>query len=395
MLIDRRQALWTVAIASLLPTKVLAIPGAPRGPLLPNPTFPASPDTTPLRVKTGLRPFRAGTYKLEPEQVGMKYVVHNYGHGGAGITMSWGCAEEVASLVRANDANVPNKDVAILGGGVMGMTAAAVLQEKGYKTTIYATDFTPHTTSDVAGGQWAPSVVEHADRPRHMRILNTSFGRHVANGTRYGVSRRDNYTHNRSSELDDAAEASGLARERVELLPFRQIFSGGYKYPTLLVEPPIFLAALRADIQRRGGRDTFVKKTFRNPQDVEELRQPTVVNCLGLGSKTVWPDPALSGRKGVLAMLDAQPELQYLYSGIGYMFPRQDHVVIGGSLEWEDRIDTSLSDLDKARLIVKVVRAVFQGAIPIPDWLSGGSRVLGADMIRSTDRYGGPPPQNP
>ncbi len=55
----------------------------------------AEPDTNdPLRV--GLRPFRASGARVEA-QPGSR-IVHNYGHGGAGITLSWGCAEEVADI---------------------------------------------------------------------------------------------------------------------------------------------------------------------------------------------------------------------------------------------------------------------------------------------------------
>jgi len=46
----------------------------------------------------GLRPSRSEV-RLEVEYIGEKKVVHNYGHGGAGVTLSWGCAEEVANLV--------------------------------------------------------------------------------------------------------------------------------------------------------------------------------------------------------------------------------------------------------------------------------------------------------
>jgi D-amino-acid oxidase len=46
----------------------------------------------------GLRPVRPEV-RLETERIGGATVVHNYGHGGAGFTLSWGCAEEVVKLI--------------------------------------------------------------------------------------------------------------------------------------------------------------------------------------------------------------------------------------------------------------------------------------------------------
>jgi len=48
-------------------------------------------------VKVGLRPFRRSGVRLEADG----RVIHNYGHGGSGFTVSWGCAEEVAALIGA------------------------------------------------------------------------------------------------------------------------------------------------------------------------------------------------------------------------------------------------------------------------------------------------------
>ena len=51
-------------------------------------------------IAVGLRPVRP-TVRLEPEPRPAGLVVHNYGHGGAGVTLSWGCAEAAAELVRS------------------------------------------------------------------------------------------------------------------------------------------------------------------------------------------------------------------------------------------------------------------------------------------------------
>ena len=53
-----------------------------------------------LEHRVGLRPARSRV-RLEAERSGGVTVVHNYGHGGAGVTLSWGCAEDAAELVLA------------------------------------------------------------------------------------------------------------------------------------------------------------------------------------------------------------------------------------------------------------------------------------------------------
>lgn len=52
-----------------------------------------------LRERVGLRPFRKSGVRLEAEKLGdRRTVIHNYGHGGSGFTLSWGCASEAFSL---------------------------------------------------------------------------------------------------------------------------------------------------------------------------------------------------------------------------------------------------------------------------------------------------------
>jgi D-amino-acid oxidase len=61
--------------------------------------FPQLRGAQVLATRVGLRPYRS-TVRLECEQRSDgRRLIHNYGHGGSGYTLAWGCAEDVALLL--------------------------------------------------------------------------------------------------------------------------------------------------------------------------------------------------------------------------------------------------------------------------------------------------------
>ena len=67
-----------------------------------------------IRSIVGLRPFRPSGFRVESEKFDDKVVVHNYGHGGGGITLSWGSS----ALAVRETLSMEQRDVAVVGGGV-------------------------------------------------------------------------------------------------------------------------------------------------------------------------------------------------------------------------------------------------------------------------------------
>jgi D-amino-acid oxidase len=59
---------------------------------------PALSAVRPTAHRWGLRPVRPRV-RLDAEESGGTLIVHNYGHGGAGVTLSWGCADDVLEIV--------------------------------------------------------------------------------------------------------------------------------------------------------------------------------------------------------------------------------------------------------------------------------------------------------
>ncbi|HWC55369.1 MAG TPA: FAD-dependent oxidoreductase, partial [Sphingomicrobium sp.] len=143
-----------------------------------------------IRTVAGLRPYRRPGFVVRREQLGEKALVHNYGHGGGGITLSWGSSKLATELGLQGHSG----PVAVMGSGVMGLSTARLVQEAGFPVTIYAAALPPDTTSNIAGGQFHPYAVFHEGQvtPEFMaqftRALDYSWRRfQIMIGDDYGI----------------------------------------------------------------------------------------------------------------------------------------------------------------------------------------------------------------
>lgn len=306
------------------------------------PQVHVSPDRV-IRVVTGLRPYRPGGFVVRAEKLGEKLLVHNYGHGGCGVTLSWGTSQLAADEVTA----AAPKACAVLGCGAVGLATARLLQNRGVAVTIYARALPPDTTSNVAGAIWFPVTIYDGHDPaattpafreqftRACRLSQRRFQDMV--GDHYGV--RWLQTRFLYAEKPTPPSFPGGS----DLYPAQRSEHGSIlnhpyaeSFYTMLIEPNVYLDALLRDFELAGGK--VVVRAFASPEEVARLPEPAIVNCTGLGAGALFGDREIRPVKGQLVVLLPQSEIDYAYvvmdrNNLLYMFPRKDGILLGGTEE--------------------------------------------------------------
>jgi glycine/D-amino acid oxidase-like deaminating enzyme len=294
------------------------------------------------RTTVGLRPYRAGGFVLRAEGHDGKTIVHDFGHGGGGMSLSWGTALLALELATATE----KRHAAVIGCGVIGLSTARVLQDAGFEVTIYARAIPPDTTSNMSGAQWTPTSVFNDDRvdgpfrATFARAARLAYLRYqTLLGDDYGIRWIENYDC-----YDDADNPfpGGAATALIPDLypevqtygPGEHPFPTGYarRFLTMLIEPNRYLRALLRDYALRGGR--IVVREFGSASDLLTVDEPLIMNCTGLGAKELTGDTQLEPIRGQLSVLAPQPAIDYItLHGGHYMFPRSDGIVLGGTFE--------------------------------------------------------------
>jgi D-amino-acid oxidase len=359
-------ALAGFGVSGCLPRSVRTAPSARRAPVNLAPVN-ASLDRV-IRTTVGLRPHRDSGFVLKSEQFDAKTVIHDYGHGGAGMSLAWGTGAMAADMALAH----AERRAAVLGCGSPGLTAARQLQRRGFDVTIYTMAVPPNTTSNMSTAGFTPtSGLVSADRrtpewdAQFRQAAEISYRQlQLLAGRDYGVYWMHSY-----NAVDDvrppqnAAADAGLLpdhlrpnREREILGPGEHPFATRYAVRTwaLSIEPSIYLDALVRDFLRFGGK--IVIRKFDTPRDLMSLSEPVIVNCTGLGSKTLFNDEELVPVKGQLSVLVPQAEVDYRVSGPApggaqpgggaSANPRSDGIVVGNLM---DRGNWSLEPDDEVR----------------------------------------------
>ena len=326
----------------------------------PGPIVPIRADLDRIfRITVCLRPFRAAGPRQDVERVGNKVVIHNYGHGGSGWSLSWGSADVVTR--RALEASPGLQECAVLGCGALGLTAALTAQRMGLKVTIYARERPPYVRSSRATGSWTPDsriALTSAVAPDFAlaweKMARVSFAMYQsylgAAGTpiewtdRYSL--RDQPAGPVHTRLHDFAEygdrIADLTPDSQQMPPGTTPFPTPYvrRDTSLTFNVASYSRQLVEEFQIAGGR--IETREFHAPPDLAALPQSTILNCTGYGARSLWADESIIPVRGQIAWLIPQEGVNYgiQYRGLNVL-ARRDGIVIqpiphGDDTGWND-----------------------------------------------------------
>ena len=395
---NRRQFLHSSAAAAA----ALTATGCHKKPILAKASTPTLPpyDTLPylapirahtdrlFRITVCIRPFRAEGPRIEPERVGDKLVIHHYGHGGSGWSLSWGSAALVVPMAMADG----QRDIAVIGCGAIGLTTAAMLQRAGARVTIYAKERPPEVRSSRATGSWTPdsriALTANAApdfAAKWEKMARTSWamyqgflgmaGTPVEYSDRYAISALHPDAAIAKKEREDPIGFARYNHLLDDLTPKPVDYGPGeHPWPTdhcrrftsLQFNIADYSRQLITDFQLAGGKIETAE--FHTPADFAALPQKVIVNCTGYGARALFNDNSITPVRGQIGWLIPQPEVNY---GIYYenlnILSRRDGIVVQSSEQgeasgWNDTNEQP--DRREAEDAVRLLATLYAGMKP-------------------------------
>jgi D-amino-acid oxidase len=232
-------------------------------------------------------------------------------------------------------------DALVVGSGVSGLTTAVSLREAGFEVRIWTAEPPARTTSAAAGAIWDPYLPESGDRVlewsrrtlRELQLLAADPATGVRMVTGIEASRQP------VEPPTWAHLVPGFRRCVGDELP--DGFADGFHYTAPLVDMPVYLDYLVKRFQSMGG---VIERRRISSLAEATAEAPLVVNCTGIGARSVVPDEELRPIRGQLVVV-ANPGIDEFFweetgssPALTYIFPHGPTVVLGGTAEdgsWE------------------------------------------------------------
>ncbi|MFF9143472.1 NAD(P)/FAD-dependent oxidoreductase [Streptomyces sp. NPDC014861] len=274
-------------------------------------------------------------------------------------------------------------EVVVVGGGVVGLTTAVTLAERGALVRVWSRDPAEATTSAVAGALWWPYRIEPAAQAgewalESLRVYGELAGAPEETGVRWvpGV------------HADTVLAGLGAWAARVEglrQLPAAEVpgpYATGLAARLPLIDMPVHLAWLRARLEAAGG---VVERRAVTGWEEPAAAAPVVVNCTGLAARELVPDGGVGAVRGQLVLVE-NPGIEEWFTAADagsaettYFFPQPGRLVLGGTAE-EGAEGTEPDPATAAGIVARCARIRPEIA---------GARVLGHRVGMRPARSGG------
>jgi glycine/D-amino acid oxidase-like deaminating enzyme len=322
-----------------------------RAPLAP---IKASMDRV-ISLEACLRPFRPQGPRIEAQHMGRKTIIHNYGHGGSGWSLSWGSGRRAVALAKATG----EKRIAVIGCGAIGLTTAVVAQRAGFQVRIYTKEQMPFVRSSRATGVWSPSArictLEHAtpefrkaweEMARYSyrqysamlglagnpiewiegyKLSDTPFATAASLYTHAPYPGEPEYPHLEDDHTPDLM--SGLQPLTRDQHPFP--VEHVRRVNMMMFNLPSYARTLMQEFRSSGG--DLVIREFENPRQFQDLPEKTIIHSTGYAARALLNDNSLVPVRGQTARLIPQPEVDYAISYDSqnvYTVPRRDGIIV-------------------------------------------------------------------
>ncbi len=297
-----------------------------------------------MGTTTGIRPVRKTGIRLEGEWLHDKFLIHNYGYGGSGLTLAFGGAQEVLDIL--SQQQMTPKTVAVLGGGVVGLTTAYDLLERGYEVHLYAEAWSPHLTSNVAAGIWTPYVFP-SERPElHQRLLEIAekrFLKSTGNDPEFAGVRQMTYY---------VLHPSPTPEEEIVIHFDNGVVRQGRQRCRIGLDGKVFMDDLYSQVKAKGA--LVQQKRFETIEEILALEEEVIVNCMSMGSRELFNDREFIPVRGHMAYLHPQADIDYAlvqHIDSNYFFciyPWGDRIILGGVYEYgEEELVLNQEALDR------------------------------------------------
>jgi D-amino-acid oxidase len=270
---------------------------------------------------------------------------------------------------RNSDSETPGvaKTIAVIGAGVSGLTSAVLLTEHGHRTAIFAEEIGPRTTSAVAGAIWFPYDAGPAAHAIAWALETYRILRDLTRDSRSGVSMIEQRVFSRAGviEIPDWAVPLGARRLRARA-DIPAAFISGFAIDVPLMDTTIYLDYLARRFAAAGG-ETNANMLVEKLEDVDS-KFDLVINCAGIGARTLVPDRDLEPHRGQVALvrkLDLACAIVCDDAPLTYVIPRTNDCVFGGTNDLSD--DRAIDPAATTRIVAECSRVL---DIPKPDVLA-------------------------
>ena len=269
------------------------------------------------------------------------------------------------------------RNVAIIGAGVSGLTCGVVLAEHGYRTAIFAKDIGQQTTSGAAAAVWFPYHVEPAERVIPLALETYQVLLDLVRFSESGVSIIESRQFLRTGEIEIPDWAIPLGASVIStpsvmssgvetsLDTNSSVFKTGFSLSVPLMDTTIYLDYLATRFRKAGG-EIHANVRFEKLEDVD-TKFDIVINCAGIGARELVQDADLEPHRGQVAIV---PRIDGLSCAVVcddaplmYAIPRRNDCLFGGTNEVSDNLAADPATTE--RIVAECSRVLNIDKLPV------------------------------